>query len=96
MRWAAPPTDPFACIPNASDDEYAGTELETPRQRNRRERQHTIHGPHYDTVGHNPDECLLELPHCGPCWIRGEPKPANPWATSTPDAGRIAREDSHP
>ena len=28
--------DPFAGIPNASDDEYAGTELETPRQRQRR------------------------------------------------------------
>ena len=32
------PADPFACIPNASDDEYAGTELETPQQRAARER----------------------------------------------------------
>ena len=59
------------------------------------ERQHTIDGPHYDTVGHNPSLCWWEVPHCGPCWIRGEPKPANPWAprseaepeTTTPTAG---------
>ena len=30
-----PTTDPFAGIPNASDDEYTGTELETPEQRAR-------------------------------------------------------------
>jgi hypothetical protein len=76
--------DPFAGIPNASDDEYADTILETPQQRERRERQHTIDGPHYDTVGHNPGECLWEIPHCGPCWIKGEPRPANPWAKSVP------------
>ena len=76
--------DPFACIPNASDDEYAGTELETPQQRERRE--HTIDGPHYDTVGHNPSLCWWEIPHCGPCWIKGEPRPANPWATHREDA----------
>ena len=29
-------SDPFAGIPNASDDEYAGTILETPQQRDRR------------------------------------------------------------
>ena len=28
--------DPFAGIPNAGDDEYAGTELETVQQRKRR------------------------------------------------------------
>ena len=28
--------DPFDRIPNAGDDEYAGTELETPQQRERR------------------------------------------------------------
>jgi hypothetical protein len=39
------------------------------------ERRHTINGPHYDTSGHNPSLCLLELPHCGPCWVRGEPMP---------------------
>jgi len=75
-------TDPFACIPNSSDDEYAGTILETPQQR--RGRQHTITGPHYDTVGHNPDECLLDVPHCGPCWTPGQPRPANPWAKAAP------------
>ena len=92
--------DPFACIPNASDDEYAGTELETPQQRERRERQHTIDGPHYDTVGHNPSLCWWEVPHCGPCWIRGEPRPANPRAKSAtspsgldPEAVRMAAED---
>jgi len=28
--------DPFACIPNSGDDEYANTILETPQQRERR------------------------------------------------------------
>ena len=42
------------------------------REKAERER-HTISGPHYDTVGHNPTLCLWEIPHCGPCWIRGEP-----------------------
>lgn len=46
--------------------------------------EHTINGPHYDTVGHDHTKCLLSLPHCGPCWIRGEPRPANPWAKETP------------
>jgi hypothetical protein len=49
------------------------------------DRQHTIDGPHYDTVGHDPSLCLWELPHCGPCWIRGEPRPANPWDGSEPE-----------
>ena len=39
---------------------------------------HTIGGPHYDMVGHNPTLCHWDIPHCGPCWIRGEPRPANP------------------
>jgi len=29
-------TDPFDCIPNSGDDEYAGTVLETVQQRKRR------------------------------------------------------------
>ena len=43
-------TDPFACIPNSSDDEYAGTILETPQQRERRERQHAINGAGQDAA----------------------------------------------
>ena len=45
-----------------------------------REREHTIDGPHYDTVGHEEDTCVWDVPHCGPCWPPGQPKPANPWA----------------
>jgi len=37
--------DPFACISNSSDDEYAGTILETPQQRDRRRAAELLAAP---------------------------------------------------